>query len=77
MREINIILKSQNRMPRIEKMKEKIRNMRQAGLERAGEYSAENLAFKLLRRTSYIKKLYDAYNSDYDAYMSLNESLIK
>ena len=51
--------------------------MRQAGLQRAGEYSAETIAFKLLRRTSYIKKLYDAYNSDYDSYMSLNESSIK
>ena len=54
-------------------MKEKIRNMRQSGLERAGEYSAENLAFKLLRRTDYIKQLYDAYNTDYDDYMSLDQ----
>lgn len=77
MREINIILNSPNRMSKIEKMKEKIKNMRQSGLQRAGEYSAENLAFKLLRRTSYIKKLYDAYDNDYDSYMSLNESFTK
>ena len=73
MREINVILKSPNRMPRIEKMKEKIKNMRQSGLQRSGEYSAENLAFKLLRRTDYIKMLYDAYDRDYDSYMSLDE----
>ena len=59
---------------RIEKMKEKLGDMRRAGLERSGEYSAENLAFKLLRRTGYLKKMYDAYDSDYDSYMSLNES---
>lgn len=73
MREINTVLKSPNRMSKIERMKEKIRNMRQSGLERAGEYSAENLAFKLLRRTDYIKQLYDAYNADYDDYMSLDQ----
>ena len=73
MRQINTVLKSPNRMPKIEKMKEKIRNMRQSGLERAGEYSAENLAFKLLRRTDYIKRLYDAYDTDYDDYMSLDQ----
>ena len=55
-------------------MKEKLGDMRRAGLERSGEYSAENLAFKLLRRTGYLKKMYDAYDSDYDSYMSLNES---
>ena len=55
-------------------MKEKIRDMRTAGLKRAGEYSAENLAFKLLRRTGYLKKMYDTHVSDYDSYMSLDES---
>jgi len=73
-KQIDSILIDKNRMPKIEKMKEKIRNMRQSGLERAGEYSSENLAFKLLRRTGYIEKLYTAYIEDYDLNMSLNES---
>ena len=74
MQQIDTILDSENRMPKIEKMKEKLGSMRQAGLERSGEYSAENLAFKLLRRTGYLKKMYDTYDKDYDSYMSLDES---
>lgn len=41
----------------IHKLKEKIYNMRRAGLQKAGEFSVENLAFKALRNTGYIKKL--------------------
>ena len=40
-------------------IKDKIRNMRLAGLERSGEFSVENLSFKLLRRNGYLNKLYD------------------
>lgn len=43
----------------IEALKDKIKNMRKAGLERAGEFSIENLAFKILRNTGYIAKLHD------------------
>lgn len=43
----------------IEKLKDKIKNMRKAGLERAGEFSIENLAFKVLRNSGYIEKLHD------------------
>ena len=41
----------------ISKLKEKIYDMRRAGLQKAGEFSVENLAFKALRNTGYIKKL--------------------
>jgi hypothetical protein len=34
-----------------------IRRLRQAGLEKGGEYSVENLAFKLLRTQGKIDKL--------------------
>lgn len=40
--------------------KEKIKRMRQAGLDSGGEFSVENLSFKALRRNDYIKKLLDA-----------------
>jgi predicted nucleotidyltransferase len=43
----------------IQKLKDKIKNMRQSGLEKAGEFSVENLAFKKLRNDGYIKKLFD------------------
>jgi hypothetical protein len=40
----------------IEKAKEKLKRMRTAGLERDGEFSVENLAFKVLRRTDLLEK---------------------
>ena len=42
------------------KLKEKLFKFRQSGLEsKEGEFSPENLAFKILRRTDYIEKLHD------------------
>jgi predicted nucleotidyltransferase len=41
----------------IESLKSKIKRFRQSGLEQGGEYSYENLTFKLLRRNGYIHKL--------------------
>jgi hypothetical protein len=41
----------------IESLKAKIKRFRQSGLEQGGEYSYENLTFKLLRRNGYIHKL--------------------
>ena len=43
----------------IDKLKEKIRNMRKSGLERGGEYSLENLVFKMLRNNGYLDLLND------------------
>jgi len=51
-----------------EKVRDKISKARSSGLEREGEYSFENLAFKVLRRNDYLEKLsrlrIDAYDSD-------------
>lgn len=41
----------------IEKYKEKLRKFRTCGLEKDGEYSSENLVFKILRRNGYLEKL--------------------
>ena len=57
----------------MEQIKEKIRTMRQAGLERAGEFSIENLSFKVLRRNGYLEKLYDISLKDYDTSLSLKQ----
>lgn len=50
------------------KTMDKLKKARAAGLEREGEYSFENLAFKVLRRNDYLEKLsrlrIDAYDSD-------------
>jgi predicted nucleotidyltransferase len=41
----------------IEKYKEKLRRFRTCGLEKGGDYSSENLVFKILRRNGYLEKL--------------------
>jgi predicted nucleotidyltransferase len=43
--------------PEIDTLRKKIKEFRQCGLEFGGEYSYENLVFKLLRRNGYIGKL--------------------
>ena len=53
-------------------IREKIRKMRGCGLESGGEYSPENLAFKVLRRNGYLGKLSDLKTKSYDQMMSLN-----
>lgn len=54
-------------------LKEKIRKMRQSGLEQGGEFSLENLAFKFLRNNDYIKRLVDLTKTAYDDNLSLKE----
>jgi predicted nucleotidyltransferase len=56
----------------IHKLKEKIYDMRRAGLQKAGEFSVENLAFKALRNTGYIKKLKDYLIKVKDVDLSLD-----
>jgi predicted nucleotidyltransferase len=43
----------------IDCLRERIKKFRQCGLSKGGEYSYENLVFKLLRRNGYIEKLLD------------------
>jgi len=43
----------------IEKTKQKIQKMRTSGLQKDGEFSTENLAFKVLRRTELLNKMND------------------
>ena len=54
-------------------MADKIKKMRQTGLESHGEFGPENLAFKILRTQGLIKKLYDARNDAKDQQLSLDE----
>ena len=55
----------------IDRLKAKIRNMRKAGLEGAGQFSVENLAFKVLRRSEELKRLSDLKAKAYDELMSV------
>jgi len=49
-----------------DKLKDKIRRMRRCGLEKRGAFSAENLAFKVMRRNGYLEKLSDVKTRAYD-----------
>jgi len=55
----------------IQKLKDKLRLFRTAGLKGKGEYSFENLIFKELRNLGYIEKLDNYFNSVIDQKFSL------
>jgi hypothetical protein len=59
---------------KIQTLKDKIKKMRQSGLDREGEYSFENIAFKVLRRTMYLDKLSEIETKSYDKSLTLDES---
>jgi hypothetical protein len=49
--------------------------MRQAGLDAGGEFSTENLAFKIIRNKKFLDKLYKTKNSKVDQELSLDEGV--
>lgn len=55
----------------IKKCKEKLKKYRTCGLEKGGEYSNENLVFKVLRRNGYIDKLMNFENNVVDKELSI------
>ena len=56
----------------VERLKDKIRRMRRAGLDSpAQEFSPENIAFKILRREEALQKLNDMKYDAYDRLMSV------
>ena len=58
----------------IERLKKKIRRTRKAGLDSpAQEYSAENIAFKILRREGLLDKLNNMKYEVYDEILSIGE----
>ena len=75
--EVNLVDKFVTTNPRaavksIDRLKTKIRRMRQAGLNsRESEYSAENIAFKILRREETLNKLNDMKYDAYDTVLSI------
>tara|TARA_R110002124_G_scaffold133727_2_gene296286 strand:+ start:3304 stop:5427 length:2124 start_codon:yes stop_codon:yes gene_type:complete len=60
-------------LEKIESLKDKIKKMRESGLETGGEHSTENLAFKLLRRRGELNTLYALMNQAQDLELSLDE----
>ena len=52
-------------------IKKKLKNMRQAGLKHAGEFSIENIVFKELRNLGYLEKINNYVNRKEDKELSL------
>jgi predicted nucleotidyltransferase len=57
----------------LEKYNEKLRKFRTCGLEKNGEYSSENLVFKILRRNGYLEKLRRASHKILEKGLSMNQ----
>ena len=59
----------------IKKCNEKLAKYRESGLHDGGEYSEENLVFKVLRRNGYLQKIRSLSDKIVDKKLSLKESL--
>lgn len=57
---------ARNLYKRAKTLKKKVSKMRREGLEKGGEFSIGNLAFKKLRNEGYIMKLIDIISQSYD-----------
>lgn len=71
--EIKHALKTADDPEDIKRLIDKVRKIRRSGLDTAGEFSVENLAFKALRNLGYIEKLQTAYLNQQDRLLSLSE----
>jgi hypothetical protein len=58
---------------KVDKLKDKISKMRSCGLEEGGEFSIENMAFKVLRRNGMMERLGDIKIASYDDMMTLEQ----
>lgn len=67
---ISKTLKSKD-VTKIQALQDKIKKMRQSGLEKGGEYSVENLVFKALRNSSNMQKLLETKRDIIDKKLSL------
>ncbi len=65
--------KGDNVSDEIKSLKLKLKKFRQSGLDTGGEFSYENLAFKLLRRNGYIGKLLDIQTKTTDNKLSIEQ----
>jgi len=64
----------QDDLDRLSRVKDKITTMRKAGLERAGEWSVENLCFKTLRNLGLIDDLTERIRELEDRQLSLEQA---
>jgi predicted nucleotidyltransferase len=70
-KQIDAAISTANDPMDLKRLANKLRNMRQSGLESGGEFSVENLAYKILRNTGNIDRLYKAFLHQQDLDLSL------
>jgi predicted nucleotidyltransferase len=63
--------KSEGNVEKLKKLKDKLKDYRQSGLDKEGEFSYENLVFKYLRRSGHIGKLFDEKTKIKDKELSI------
>ena len=73
MRAVEQALQSKD-LDQLRAVKDKITTMRKSGLERAGEWSVENLVFKILRNLGLIDKITDQIRELEDQELSLEQT---
>lgn len=64
-----------NDYDKMDKLVEKIHDMRSVGLESGGEFSLENLVYKYLRNEGYLDKIYDAKQTNLDSNLSMEKQM--
>lgn len=70
---LQLIKDNEEILEKSEKIKERIKKLRTSGLEKGGEYSVENLAFKVIRKSGYLEKFHDIKEKAFDSFLSLTE----
>jgi len=71
--QIDNVVGSCNKADAVEKLMDKIKKMRQAGLSSEGEFSTENLVFKILRNQGYLEKMAQCKTRAFDRALSVEE----
>jgi hypothetical protein len=67
--------KSKGSVDTLKKIKDKLKDYRQSGLNKDGEFSYENLVFKYLRRSGHIGKLFDEKTKIKDKELSIEAQI--
>ena len=71
---INTLINSDD-FTRLKALMKRIKNYRNAGLKKEGEFGTENLVFKALRHTGMLEKLKDAIQTSYDRQTTIKEGI--
>jgi len=67
-------ISNQHIVDKADKIKQKIKKMRQCGLDKGGEWSVENIVFKVLRRNGMMERLSDIKTVAYDKSVTLENN---